>query len=200
MAASRLHLQESEEDSCCVQSSPILKATSSNEVCTSSTRLLSPSMSKESNVQQIKTDPPSGARPYSLLQSRVMTQTVAMLYFAGYICTNSLMPQYIVHRLTSDGRGMDNSSQSVKTSPCDNLSDSSHVDGIQSQASQQVLYYTLAASVPSLLTCLIAGGYSDTFGRRPLLMLGLFSGLIKVILTSIIIRCVYRNQKAVLIF
>ena len=74
-------------------------------------------------------------RSYSLTQSRVMTQVVAMLYFAGFICTNSLMPQFMVHRLSKYGQGSLNSSQREASSPCHkgNSSSSAHADAIQSQ-------------------------------------------------------------------
>ncbi|KAK3774200.1 hypothetical protein RRG08_001335 [Elysia crispata] len=140
---------------------------------------------------QTKTGGVATTRGYSLTQSRVMTQVVAMLYFAGFLCTNSLMPQYMVLRLTKDGQGLVNGSQTAAlSSPCNksNSSSTAHADAIQSKASQEMLSFTLAASIPSLFTCLFAGGYSDTFGRRPLLLTGCLTGSLKMLLTSIIIK------------
>ncbi|RUS84778.1 hypothetical protein EGW08_007462 [Elysia chlorotica] len=119
-----------------------------------------------------------------------MIQVVAMLYFAGILGTNSLMPQYMVHRLTNDEQGLVNASQPVASSPChkDNSSSTAHADAIQSKASQKILYYTLSASIPSLFACLFAGGYSDTFGRRPLLLIVILTGAVKILLISIIIK------------
>lgn len=140
----------------------------------------------------IKSKDAEAFRNYSLVtRSRILTQIVAMMYFAGFLCTNSLLPQYMVHRLTKDTHGLLNASQQVtSSSPCNtsNSSSSMEADAIQSKASQQVLYFTLSASIPSLVTCLIAGGYSDFFGRRPLLLTGCFTGSLKMLLITIIIK------------
>ncbi|XP_012939425.1 proton-coupled folate transporter [Aplysia californica] len=113
---------------------------------------------------------------------------VPVMYFAGVIPSDTIAPQYLVHRL-SEERGLNVTSSRVVL--CGNLTTDPVVmqaDELESEASDLNLNYSYALSGPALIICLFFGGFSDTFGRRPLLIISTLGGLIRMILNMVIVK------------
>ncbi|CAG5130692.1 unnamed protein product [Candidula unifasciata] len=125
--------------------------------------------------------------PVSVLKVRIISAVVPVFSLSASSARDSIVAQYLVDRLAND-QGYLNLTDVASCSGDANSSVLATANDIQSQASDLQTYYSYAQCVPAIFICLFIGSYSDYLGRRFLLLLPLFTVLVKMIITTCIIR------------
>ena len=115
---------------------------------------------------------------------------VVCLYFFGTISSYYVLIEYTNKYWKEEEYSKVNLSLSVHTSACDtNVSQliSDTENSATSKASEWVVYYSIAAGVPSVFANLILGSYTDAFGRKFLLTIGIAGTFLRLGITAVVI-------------
>ncbi|RUS88157.1 hypothetical protein EGW08_004054, partial [Elysia chlorotica] len=106
------------------------------------------------------------------------TLLILTCYVIALMTLPALSTQYLNYKIGKDDYNFTYKA-GEKDTDCSNSS-SQHEDllnKIQRDTSDVVLVASLASGVPSALTCLVVGSYSDFLGRRPLIIASVLGGL-----------------------
>ena len=84
-----------------------------------------------------------------------------------------------------------NLSTYTTVSPCDNVSSrvSDADTKATSKSSEWIMYYSLIAGVPAVISNFIVGAYLDTFGRRRILTVSIVGTALRLVIQGIVIFC-----------
>ncbi|GFR73910.1 proton-coupled folate transporter [Elysia marginata] len=124
-------------------------------------------------------------RAFPFLRARVLAILVPMLLSSAFVSRESLLAQYLVERL-----GRDENKTHTHVNPCHSDLNSSAVknaDELESEAADLISQFALFQTIPAFFACLVFGSYSDFLGRRLLLLVPVFTGVFKLLMTSLII-------------
>ncbi|GFO16197.1 proton-coupled folate transporter [Plakobranchus ocellatus] len=124
-------------------------------------------------------------RKFPFLRARILAIIVPTFVGSALSSRESLMAQYLVARI-----GGDRNVTHKHVNPCHSDTNSSAVreaNDVQAEAADLLSHYALIQVIPAFFACLVFGSYSDFLGRRVLLLVPIFTTLVKVILTSLII-------------
>ncbi|XP_052766124.1 solute carrier family 46 member 3-like [Mya arenaria] len=123
---------------------------------------------------------------------RFLVGPVMVLYMTGYMISYFTITEYTnaywKHRKLNEANLADNVTSSENK--CDvNASDPAYKveDEATSTASEYIVYYSLAQGLPGIVSNLVLGAYTDAFGRRFLLGIGITGTTVRLILSVIII-------------
>ena len=115
---------------------------------------------------------------------------VICLYFFGTISSYYVLVEYTNEYWKEEEYSKVNLSLSNTSSPCENnvsklVSDTEN--RATSKASEWIMYYSIAAGVPGVLANLILGSYTDAFGRKFLLTIGISGTFLRLGITAVVI-------------
>ena len=115
---------------------------------------------------------------------------VVCLYFFGTISSFYVLIEYTNEYWKKEEYHKANLSLTNTTSPCDtnvsSLVSDTHKRAT-AKASEYVVYYSIAAGVPGVLANLILGSYTDAFGRKFLLTIGILGTFLRLAISSVVI-------------
>ncbi|CAL1533854.1 unnamed protein product [Lymnaea stagnalis] len=149
---------------------------------------MSPPEDGEESTPLIKRSYHDSDPQFSVVRARIVSIVIPVLTMSAGSARDTLMAQYIVKRLSSD-RGL--GTNETDTAPCNvelNDSRAKEADELQAEASDLLTNLNLTLCIPAFFTCLIIGSYSDFLGRRLLLMFPVLSHLLRMALTTCIIK------------
>lgn len=149
---------------------------------------MSPPEDGEESTPLIKRNFHDSNPHFSVARARIVSIVIPVLTMSAGSARDTLMAQYIVERLKAD-RGLSNNE--TEPAPCNlelNDSRAREADELQAEASELLTNLNLTLCIPAFFTCLIIGSYSDFLGRRILLMFPVFSHLLRMAITTCIIK------------
>ncbi|WAR19561.1 LOW QUALITY PROTEIN: PCFT-like protein, partial [Mya arenaria] len=123
---------------------------------------------------------------------RFLVGPVMMLYMTGYMISFYTVIEYTdaywSHRKHKEAKLADNVTSSENKCKV-NASDPAYKveDEATSSASEYIVYYSLAQGLPGIISNLVLGAYTDAFGRRFLLGIGITGTTVRLMLSVIII-------------
>lgn len=128
--------------------------------------------------------PQSQGHKFPFLRARVLAIVVPMLLSAAFVSRDTLLSQYLVDRLGQD----ENKTQDhVAACRSANISADKISDELESKTADLLGQYALLQTIPAFFVCFVFGSYSDFLGRRILLLVPVFTGVVKLLMTSLII-------------
>ena len=115
---------------------------------------------------------------------------VVLLYFFSMISGFFVLMIYTKHYWKDKEYKNANLSESITVSPCnDNVSSlvSDTDTKATSKSSEWIMFYSLAAGVPAVISNFIVGAYMDTFGRKMILTVSIVGTGLRLLIQGIVI-------------
>ncbi|KAK7089263.1 proton-coupled folate transporter-like [Littorina saxatilis] len=134
-----------------------------------------------------------GLPDHLVFRARLLSALVLTVYMAAYIGASPLTSQYVYLRLMPDyvNDSSDSDNSTADLSPCTANASDPRVEAmaeLQGAVAEMFLYFSLASTGPMILAAIVMGSYSDVIGRRFLFLVPTVGGLLKIIITAVIIK------------
>ena len=127
---------------------------------------------------------------------RPTVEPVLLIFMFANFMSTPVLQQLIYNMICDDTSGCNTEDQNSTQTRC---SEPGEVEQhVQTTTSHWLLYISLANGVPSILSALVAGGASDTVGRKVLIVIASAGGIINVIF--IIMTSIANLPKYVFLF
>ena len=131
-------------------------------------------------------------RPFEIVRTwRHWTITVIVaLYFFGNLASFFALIEFTKEYVKEEEYHKANLSLSNTSSPCDSgvpkiVTDTE--ERVSSRASEWSMYYSLSSGIPAIISSLVFGAYTDTFGRKFLLTICLSGLFLRLLISGIVI-------------
>ncbi|XP_013392586.1 solute carrier family 46 member 3-like [Lingula anatina] len=124
--------------------------------------------------------------PKFLPKCPVTVEPYAFFYFFAILSLFSIFPQYFYKRIGEDLGYVGNKSDSG--AGCEGSNDTNSTmyalqQKVQAESSLWLMYTSICTLVPAIIVTVFYGGHSDTFGRKPSLILPCLGSLIRSVFT-----------------
>ncbi|GFS00033.1 proton-coupled folate transporter-like [Elysia marginata] len=148
--------------------------TAGNESDSETTRLLSGDSHREE-------------RRISVLRAQIVAVLVHTFIISTGFTYWIVLTEYLVDR-TAREAGYDNLSSVDHCSSNASDLNTKHANEVQEKVADLLTTFTFVQTIPAFFVCFLVGSYSDYIGRRVLLLMPIFTQLVIVTMTSLIIR------------